>query len=150
MIVAGAGALLLAMSAGPTGAPAGSAAPMQLAQLVVREQVIIRTVRVRPDKPNAAPPVHWKETKPFKCLKVKNIRGAALLGQNSVDFVLRNRVRVRAKLNSACPALDYYHGFYLAPGPDGLICADRDFIRSRMGRECGIERFRLLRPVEKP
>jgi hypothetical protein len=86
----------------------------------------------------------------MQCLPVKAIAGAALFGPNNVDFILRDRRRVRAKLNSACPALDYYQGFYLTTGEDGMLCAERDFVRSRMGRECGIERFRILLPKRPP
>ena len=122
---------------------------MQLAQLVVRKQVIVRSIRVRPSRPGEAKgkPISWREGKRLDCLRVGSIAGATLLGQDSVDFILRDRTRIRARLNSACPALDYYHGFYLTPGPDGMICADRDSVRSRIGRQCGIERFRKLHPV---
>ena len=47
-------------------------------------------------------------------------------GRDSVDLILRNRQRVRAKLESSCPALDYYYGFYITPNPDGMVCEDRD------------------------
>jgi hypothetical protein len=52
---------------------------------------------------------------------------------------------MRAKLERSCPALDYYFGFYIMPAADGQICADRDSIRSRVGGECGIDRFRTLK-----
>ena len=74
---------------------------------------------------------------------------ALLLGQSSVDLLLRDNSRVRAKLENACPALDYYYGFYISPNPDGQICADRDVIRSRMGGQCEIEAFRRLRPAPR-
>ena len=67
--------------------------------------------------------------------------------QNSVDLILRNRQRVRAKLESSCPALDYYYGFYITPNPDGLVCEDRDIIRSRMGGACEIDRSGASKPV---
>jgi hypothetical protein len=67
-----------------------------------------------------------------------------LLSQNSVDLIFRDRSRIRARLERSCPALDYYHGFYLSPTKDGQICADRDTIRSRMGGQCGIDKFRSL------
>ena len=75
----------------------------------------------------------------------RTLAGAALISQNSVDLILRDNRRLRAKLERSCPALDYYYGFYITPNPDGRICADRDVIRSRMGGRCQIERFRLLK-----
>jgi len=120
--------------------------PERYAQLEVRQQIIVR-VPARPGSP--APqgrPIDWKEEKGPKCVPARHIVGATLLGRNSVDLVFRNNSRVRAKLEKSCPALDYYHGFYITPNSDGMICADRDAIRSRMGGECEIERFRSLKP----
>ena len=48
-------------------------------------------------------------------------------------------------MDSDCPALDFYGGFYLQPD-DERICAKRETIRSRVGGSCRIERFRLLVP----
>jgi hypothetical protein len=75
---------------------------------------------------------------------IKLIAGAALLRQDSVDLVLRDRSRVRARLGRDCPALNYYRGFYVRPNADGQICADRDHFRSRVGAECEIDAFKSL------
>jgi hypothetical protein len=131
--------LLLLVGAAP--APPAPVQPEQYAQLVVREQIM---VRVQTRTPPAAAPVQWKEGKGPKCVPARAILGASLPSENSVDLVMRDRTRVRARLDSSCPALDYYYGFYIRPNADGMICADRDSIRSRVGGECGIERFRGL------
>jgi hypothetical protein len=127
---------------------AASAAPepqrLQYAQAVIRQQVVV--VRVRPTAPAA--PVAWKEGKGLKCVPARAILGAAMPSRNSVDLILRDRSRIRARLGN-CPALDYYYGFYITPNPDGLICADRDIIKSRMGGQCEIDRFRSLQAVAK-
>lgn len=109
--------------------------------LVVQEEVIMRIpVRPRPVQPYA-----WEEKKGPKCLDAKSIRGAALSGRETVDFLLFDRRRFRAELSEDCPALDFYNGFYLTP-EDGRICVRRDSIHSRIGRNCRIERFRRLVP----
>jgi hypothetical protein len=131
--------LLLLVGAAP--APDAPARPEQFAQLVVREQIM---VRVQTRQPATAAPVQWKEGKGLKCVPARAILGASTLSENSVDLVMRDRSRVRAKLDSSCPALDYYYGFYIRPNADGMICADRDSIRSRVGGECGIDRIRAL------
>ena len=111
----------------------------QVRTLVVQEEVIMRIpVRPRPVQPDA-----WEEKKGPKCLDAGTIRGAALSGRESVDFLLYDRTRFRAELSEDCPALDFYNGFYLTPR-DGQVCAKRDDIHSRMGRSCRIERFRRL------
>ncbi|HEX9964951.1 MAG TPA: hypothetical protein VGB04_08195 [Allosphingosinicella sp.] len=140
MIRAGTAALLVLLAAA---APAAGqrARPAQYGQTVVREQVIIRFRQTPPTR------LDWKEGKGPKCIPARAIAGATLVGKSSVDLIMRTRQRVRAKLQSSCPALDYYYGFYITPNPDGMICEDRDDIRSRMGGACGIERFRSLEPV---
>jgi hypothetical protein len=136
-----AAALLLTIVGASVPAPAQQQ-PEQYAQLVVREQIVIR-MRGRPAAP-AAPAVEWKEKKGPKCVAAKAIAGAALLSQKSVDLVMKDRRRIRAKLESSCPALDYYYGFYITPNADGMICANRDIIRSRVGGHCQIDGFRIL------
>lgn len=143
----GTAALLLLHVAG--GHAAGAQEPIRFAQLSIRRQIIVRVpVRVRDEAPDP-PDVEWHESRGPDCVSAKSIAGAALLGQSSVDLLLRDSSRVRAKLENACPALDYYYGFYINPHPDGRICADRDVIRSRMGGQCEIESFKRLRPAPR-
>jgi hypothetical protein len=122
----------------------GSAAAAQsdeVRTLVVEQEVIMRIpVRPRPIRPFA-----WEEKKGPKCIPAGSIRGAALSGRETVDFLLFDRTRLRAQLSEDCPALDFYNGFYLTP-EDGKVCAKRDGIHSRIGRSCRIERFRRLVP----
>ena len=120
--------------------PAPAQQPRGAAQIVVREQIVIRMRGAQ----SAPVPMHWREKKGPKCVSARAIAGAAMVSQNSVDLLLRDRRRIRAKLDSSCPALDYYYGFYITPNADGMICADRDIIRSRVGGRCGIDRFRTL------
>jgi hypothetical protein len=139
----GAGALLLLVGAAPP--PDAAPSPDQFAQLVVREQIMVRVQSRQP----AAAAVNWKESKGPKCVPARAIVGAMMPSQDSVDLVLRDRSRLRARLDSSCPALDYYYGFYIRPNADGMICADRDSIRSRVGGECGIERFKTLQATAR-
>jgi hypothetical protein len=142
---------ILLASSGAQGAAlphgtADSVAGTQFAQLVVREQIIVRVPATK--RPRAqARPIRWREGRGPRCVRASMIRGAALLGQNSVDLLLKDNRRIRIKLESSCPALDYYAGFYVRPTEDGLICAERDVIRSRVGGQCGIERFARLWPA---
>lgn len=142
MIHAGAAALLLLLAAAaPAAAP--PVRPAQYGQAVVREQVIVRFRQTAPSR------VEWKEGKGPKCVPARAIAAATLVGKSSVDFIMRDRRRVRAQLERSCPALDYYYGFYITPNPDGMVCEDRDIIRSRVGGACEIERFRSLEAVER-
>jgi hypothetical protein len=118
--------------------------------VTVRQQFIVRVQRgPRPNAPAGASLLQWREARGPRCVPVARIAGATLQGQNSVDLILRDHSRVRARLERRCPALDYYYGFYLNATEDGQICADRDFIRSRVGGQCQIEQFLSLAPVRR-
>ena len=108
-------------------------------RMIVRDEVLIHVpIRHRP-----VTVLDWVERKGPKCLPSGALRGATMAGPSAIDFVLVDRRRVRAKLDSDCDGLDFYGGFYVEPR-DGAICAKRDEIRSRIGGSCRIERFRAL------
>jgi len=106
-----------------------------------RTTIITRSMSM--PAPPPAPPV-FVERKSKDCVKSDKIVGAVLNRTDSVDLVLNDGSRMRAKLGSDCPALGFYGGFYVKPNPDGKMCAGRDSIRSRMGASCGIQEFRTL------
>ncbi|WP_380874260.1 hypothetical protein ACFB49_46760 [Sphingomonas sp. DBB INV C78] len=119
--------------------------PMHLAQLTIRQTVI---VRVPTRGTNAPAPVEWKESKGPKCVSMSAVAGAAVVKADSVDIILRGGGRVRAQFEDECPALDYYSGFYIRPSGDKRVCAGRDTVHARSGGECQIRRFRTLTPVK--
>ncbi len=102
------------------------------------------TIRV-PVAPHPRLRIRWDEEKGPKCIPVGALAGAVLSGPDSIDFVLRGRQFVRAKLDSDCDGLDFYGGLYLQPD-DQKICAKRDVVRSRVGGSCRIVKFRTLVP----
>lgn len=126
-------------------------APVPVQGMIYHQQVIIR-VSPMPRAGNRIGPgrqtIAWEEERGPRCVPVRQILGAAQIGAESIDLVLRDATRIRARLERRCPAMDYYYGVYVRPNPDGMICADRDAIRARSGVSCGIERFRILRPRE--
>jgi hypothetical protein len=150
MIRSGAAALLLLLLGTAQERPAAPRA--QQGTINVRHrQIIIRVPSaIRPAAPaGAASLIKWRESRGPDCIAATRLMGATLLRQNSVDLILRDNSRVRARLQRRCPALDYYRGFYINATEDGRICADRDSIRSRAGGECQIDDFRTLSP-ERP
>jgi len=118
---------------------------MPVRRVMIRDELIIR-VPVRPMPPPA--PFGWEEHRGPKCLPSAAITGAVLAGKSSIDFLLVNHGRIRARMDEDCTALDFYDGFYLQPS-DGNLCAKRDEIRSRMGGSCRIDKFKLLVPQLK-
>ncbi len=129
---------LLGLATAQPGAEAG------VRRMVVQDELILRV----PVRRRILPPFEWRERKGPKCLPAESIAGAYLSGKSSIDFILRDRSRVRAEMDSDCPALDFYGGFYVEP-EKGKVCAKREEIRSRMGGSCRIERFRALVPTLK-
>ena len=114
---------------------------VQLAQLTIRQRVVIRVQTLQ-----AAPPPRtlWREKGGPKCVDMADIQGAAIVAPQSVDVILRGGTRLRVRFAATCPALDYYSGFYIAPTRDGRICASRDVVRDRAGGECAVDKFRKL------
>ena len=121
-------------------APSASAPGVRIMR--VQEQVILRV----PVQPRPRLKVRWDEEKGPRCLPIRALAGAMLSGENSIDFLLRNRTMMRARLDDDCDGLDFYDGFYMIPEEDRRICAGRDVIRSRVGGTCGIDKFRTLVP----
>ena len=115
-----------------------SGAPV-VQRLTVREDMIIHV----PIAQRRDPPFKWVERKGPKCLPAGMIAGAALVSPSAIDFVMRDRSRVRARFDGDCAGLDFYGGFYVEPQGQA-VCAKREEIRSRAGSTCRIERFRRL------
>jgi hypothetical protein len=135
-------------------APAAAVAdsPVQVAQLTIRQRIVIR-VPAMPAQPVAAiaprtpaKPIRWRERRGPSCVPVSQMAGAIVTSPRAVDMVLLGGRRVRAKLDGDCKPLDFYAGFYVRPGQDGQLCADRDAIRVRSGASCEIDQFRALEP----
>ena len=138
MIFTGLVGLLSALLAGSEAPPAP---PEGVRIMTVEERMTIRV----PVAPRPRLRVRWEEEKGPKCIPAGALAGAFLSGPDSIDFILRSRRLVRARLDSDCEGLDFWGGFYVQP-EDRRICARRDTIRSRVGGSCRIEKFRTLVP----
>ncbi len=77
---------------------------------------------------------------------LRSIRSAGITSDDGVDMILINGQRYRARLERGCRAADFYMGFYIEPSEDGSLCAERDELKARGGRECRITAFRRLVP----
>ncbi|MFA6117096.1 MAG: hypothetical protein WC729_24065 [Sphingomonas sp.] len=125
---------------------------VEVAQLTVHQRIIIRIPRMSlpPQQPvQPQQQVTWSEKKGPKCVVMGDLVGAAISAPDSIDLMIDDGSRVRARLDDDCPPLDYYSSYYLKPTPDGMVCADRDAIRSRSGGSCPIEEFKRLIPKAK-
>jgi hypothetical protein len=119
----------------------------RVTQLTIRQRIIIRipALPARRVSGEVAPAeIRYAEKKGPKCIASRMLASSAITRPDSIDLVLSDGSRVRAKLGKHCPALDFYSGFYLKPDRDGAICSDRDSVRSRAGDECQIDAFKKL------
>ena len=129
---------------GMAGDPPSPPERQSVRRVVINEELVISI----PIRPRPSRRLDWSEHKGPKCIPVERIAGAMWSGPSSIDFVLRDRSRIRAVMDDECPALDFYKGFYLQPD-DARICAKRESIQNRVGGSCRIERFRRLVPQVK-
>ena len=140
------GFIALLLAAGEVGQAAPRAQPPVRDQPPVRMMTIQQQIILRvPVRPNPRLQLRWEEEKGPKCLPAAAIAGAILSSPDSIDILLRNRQRMRARLDNDCDGLDFYGSLYLQTD-DGKFCANRDSIHSRMGATCRIEKFRTLVP----
>ncbi len=138
--------LLASASAASAPIPAGRANRIEIAQVTIRGQIIVRVpsaLQAGPVRsPNNVQP-RWVEKSGPKCIEADKMGGAIVDG-NQIDLVMRGGDRIRAKLDGDCAGLGFYGGFYLKPSADGKVCAGRDTIRTRVGGICTIRRFHRL------
>ncbi|MDV3458900.1 hypothetical protein RZN05_18020 [Sphingomonas sp. HF-S4] len=104
---------------------------------VSRATLTVRTMRS----------VAMVEKKAEDCVKMEELAGFSVNRFDSVDLMLKNGSLLRVKLGNDCPALGFYNGFYVKANKDKKMCANRDSIRSRSGRQCAIQSFAALVPA---
>lgn len=123
---------------------------MELAQLTIRQRIVIRIPVPNgraPSYPIPRPPrPAMEEHKGPRCVAIETLAGSGVARTDSVDLALTDGRLLRAKLGDNCPALDFYAGVYVKPARDGTLCAKRDVIRARSGRACAISSFKTLKP----
>lgn len=141
---------LLAFAPVPAAAPPEAAAFLQL---TIHQRIVIRIPRMLGGRPRGARIERreddWIEKKGPKCVPLLDIAGAIITESDSVDLLVADGTRLRAKFDAKCPALDYYAGLYIKGTADGMVCAERDSIRARSGSSCQIDKFKRLSAKRK-
>ena len=151
---------LLMVLAAPAAAPQPPAPDWNAAAATLSQQQVVihvpqvtftsRTTIITRSLPMPAPPPAAPmlvERKAKDCVKAEKILGYEWTRPDSVDLILNDGSRLRAKLGAGCPAIGFYGGFYLKRNADGKMCAKRDSLRSRSGATCDIQQFRSLVPA---
>lgn len=79
-----------------------------------------------------------------KCVALRGIRGVQPSRSNRLLLYTRDRKLLSLRLKKNCYAQDFYSGFYVEPRPDGMLCVDRDTLRSRTGATCELTEINRL------
>ncbi|MEO1044536.1 MAG: hypothetical protein AAFX04_03760 [Pseudomonadota bacterium] len=123
-------------------------------QVRIEQRVIIRIPRTSRRRLPAADlragqvSQDWQERKIGKCLPMNSIAGVQIGRDDQMLLYLRDRRIIRAQLEKACRARDFYSGFYLEQSNDGRLCVDRDVLQARSGSKCELTRIRQLVPKD--
>lgn len=147
-----------AASAPPAaGLTPGWFAAESLAEIPTQNQVRIEqrvTIRIAPltNSPRrsmvpAAPSVNlrdYDERDAGKCIPLGAIRGVQSISDDRLLLYLRDRRVLSLRLRKSCRAQDFYSGFYVEPRPDGMLCVERDILRSRTGANCELREINRL------
>lgn len=92
-------------------------------------------------------PPKWKARKIGNCIPMNGIAGVQIsTTENRLMLYMRDSRIIRADLEKACRARDFYSGFYLEQSKDGQLCVDRDVLLTRSGSRCELDRIRQLVP----
>ena len=79
-----------------------------------------------------------------KCIPLSSIRGVQSISDNRLLLYLRDRRVLSLRLRKSCRAQDFYSGFYVEPRADGMLCVERDILRSRTGATCELREINRL------
>lgn len=138
--------ILLALAPAAMASEPGSLDGVELAQLTIRQRIVIRIPRLEAPPPLPLPrPLRMIEKKGPKCVPMDTLGGAVVTSADSIDLLTTDGERLRAHLGDDCPSLDFYSGLYLKRTADGMLCAKRDVLRSRSGSACSISGFKRLK-----
>ena len=143
MLLAAPAALIARGVGAPTPPGEGQHYVIHVPRITVTTTTVVTRSRAAP----TPPPAPMVERKADNCIRMQRIVAFSVTRSDSVDLMLNDGTRMRAKLGSDCPSLGFYSGFYVRPNPDGKMCVNRDNLRARSGKECEIQAFRTLVPA---
>lgn len=86
----------------------------------------------------------YEERNAGKCVPLNAIRGVQTANDDRLLLHLRDRRVLSLRLSKTCRAQDFYSGFYVEPRADGMLCVERDVLRSRTGANCELREINRL------
>lgn len=79
-----------------------------------------------------------------KCIALRSIKAVQPSRSNRLLLFTRDRSLMSLRLKKNCFAQDFYSGFYVEPRSDGMLCVDREVLRSRTGANCELTEINRL------
>lgn len=108
--------VLLLMLPGAALPPVEDMDGLHLAQLTIRQRIVIRIPTPRAQSLPIPRPVRpeMEEHKGPRCVAIDALAGSGVARTDSVDLAMTDGKLLRAKLADNCPALDFYAGVYVS------------------------------------
>lgn len=118
-------------------------------QVRIAQRVVIRiapqgTVNQIIVRENSSVRPKFKERKTGDCLSLGGIEGVRVNSDHRLLLFMRDHRLIGANMDESCQARHFETGFYVDRSSDGLLCANRDMLRSRSGASCSVSRLREL------
>lgn len=127
-----------------------AATPLQN-QVRIEQRVTIRISPIRPSPRQSlmpdAPRIDLRdmdERDAGRCVPLRSIRAVQSTSDNRLLLYLRDQRVMSVRMKKTCRAQDFYSGFYVEPRADGMLCVDRDILRSRTGANCEMKEINWL------
>lgn len=140
-----------AMSLQPS-QPTFSVLPQTQYQVRIEQRVIIRIAPSPPAAreqmlarlPRREMSTSFQEVELGSCVPIQAIGGVAPVQQNRLLLFMRDRRVLSAALDRTCDAQAFYSGFYIERNDDGMLCVNRDMLKSRAGTSCEVAQLNRL------
>jgi len=132
--------------------PTFSVLPQTQQQVRIEQRVIIRIApspRATREEmlsrlPRREMDTSFAEVELGTCVPVQAIAGVAPVQPNRLLLFMRDRRVLSAALDRACDAQAFYSGFYVERNDDGMLCVNRDMLKSRAGTSCEVAQLNRL------
>lgn len=118
-------------------------------QVRIAQRIVIRiapqgTVNQVIVRQNADARPRFRERNSGDCLPLAGIEGVRVNSDQRLLLFMRDHRLIGANMDDSCQARHFETGFYVDRSKDGMLCVNRDMLRSRSGASCSMSRLREL------
>ena len=123
--------------------------PRVAGQVRLEQRVIIRIAPSSPQRMERSlselnrSSDRFEEVRLGECIPI-NMIAAVAPQENRLLLFMRDRRVLSAALDRTCDAQAFYSGFYIERNDDGMLCVNRDMLKSRAGTSCEVAQLNRL------